>query len=125
MKILLVEDDKWFAESLINSFSNIRPDFKLKHSLSAAEAIIAIDEFQPDLILLDLVLSNINGLTLLQEMQSYDDTKKIPIIILTSMAAELDMATLSKLGVRKILDKASVSPQEIITACLNEGGKNV
>lgn len=52
---------------------------------SAQATLDAIDEIKPDIIVLDIVLSVHNGITVLFEMMSYNDWSRIPVIILSSI----------------------------------------
>lgn len=52
---------------------------------SAQSALDAIEELKPDIVILDIVLSVHNGITVLYEMMSYADWSRIPVIILSSI----------------------------------------
>ena len=108
-KILLIEDDKWYAESL----SRMLDEFEIKITDSAEKSIEIIDQDVPDVICLDLNLGAKNGLSLLHELQSYIDTRKIPIVILSTDARRLDVDNLLVYGVTKILDKTEITPDEL------------
>jgi CheY-like chemotaxis protein len=110
MKILIVEDDKWYAESLKNL---LRPR-SVALADSPETAIVQLDEFQPDLILLDFQLGARNALVLLNELQSYTDSRNIPVVILATDGRRLDQADFQQYGVLKILDKAEITPQQLI-----------
>ena len=130
MKILIVEDDPWYAESLSNAIlseartvghcegvarSNLGYLIKTVNSSDAAAK--SIDTFHPDVIILDIMLGEQNGLVLLNELQSYIDTRNLPVIVLSSVASKLSSNDLRQLGVREILDKAKTTPGEIATIC--------
>ena len=107
MKILIVEDDKWFAESILSNLA----EYDSKIADSPETAIIAIDEWQPDLLLLDMMLGTKNGLTLLHELQSYVDTRQIPVIIMSAEGKRLNIDDLRKLGVVDVIDKTNMTPE--------------
>lgn len=99
--ILLVEDNPAHAELILRSFEVCRSDLKIVH-LADGEA--ALDYLfrrghyadphrspRPRIILLDLRLPRVNGLQVLAEIKSYPDIKQIPVIILTTSAAESDI----------------------------------
>ena len=65
----------------------------------------------PDLIFLDILLDGPDGFTFLNELVSYADTVKIPVVIVTSL--ELGGKDLSAYGVVGVLDKSTMVPEEI------------
>ena len=109
MRILIIEDDKWFAESVAS--------FVLEHDIKIANdaemAMDLIDKWQPELLILDIMLGAKNGLTLLHELQSYLDTRQIPIIILSVDGKRLDLDDLRCYGVKQIIDKSEMTPKLI------------
>lgn len=112
--ILIVEDDKWLAENYSRSLVSAGYDTTI--SLHAIAAINIIDDIHPDAIILDVLLTGSTAFTLLHELQSYDDTGKIPIIICTNLASELLIDDLAPYGVNKILDKTTMMPDDLIAA---------
>lgn len=80
---------------------------------NAIEAMTATNEGElPELIFLDVLLDGPDGFTFLNELVSYTDTAKIPVVIVTSL--ELMDRDLSEYGVVGVLDKAKMTPQEIL-----------
>ena len=76
--VLLVEDDPWLAELEAVMLSDA--GFTVVHSPHAPSAIAKIDQTQPDIIILDVLLTGSTAFALLHELQSYSDTKTIPVI---------------------------------------------
>jgi len=75
-------------------------------------AMAAMDDVGvPDLVFLDILLDGPDGFTLLNEMASYADTARVPIVVVSS----LDFAgkDLSMYGVVGVLNKDTMVPQEI------------
>ena len=110
-KILIVEDDQILAENFSRIFRN---DFKVFQAENASEAIFEIDKNMPDLIFLDVLLSEHSAFSLLNELQSYADTAKIPVVICSNLADDLDLKSLEKYGVKMIFDKSKSRPREIL-----------
>ena len=78
----------------------------------AIEAIKAIGEGKiPTLILMDVVLTGPNGFTFLNELISYSDTAKIPVVIMSSI--NLNEAQLNTYGVVGILNKETMTPDDV------------
>ena len=76
------------------------------------EAMGAISEgLVPDLIFLDVLLDGPDGFTFLNELVSYDDTAKIPVVMMTSL--DLGGRDLSAYGVVGVLSKETMRPEEV------------
>ncbi|MFZ2836135.1 MAG: response regulator [Candidatus Saccharimonadales bacterium] len=112
LPIVLVEDDMWLAEQ----FTRTLGDYIVHHAPHALAAIDLIDEVKPAAIILDVLLTGATAFTLLHELQSYTDTAMVPIILCTNMATELQLEELESYGVRRILDKATMRPDDLIAA---------
>ena len=74
-RVLIVDDDRWFAELLAKQLRGISIDVQIvAHAL---EAMAAIDEHPPAVIILDIFMPGPNGLVLLQELQSHSDLAQL------------------------------------------------
>lgn len=81
MKILLVEPDALSADIVCRA---IRDDvITVEHVVTAQAAIHAADQRKPDVIILELLLADQNGIALLQELRSHYDWMDIPIVVHT------------------------------------------
>lgn len=112
--ILIVEDEPWLAEGQATLLS--AEGYRVKIVPHALAAIHEVDELTPDVIVLDILLSGSTGYALLHELQSYVDTGDIPIIVMTSLAPELNIKDLAAYGVKKLLDKATMHPEDLLAA---------
>ncbi len=113
-KVLIVEDDKWLAQQ--QSLMLSRAGYLVTHVVGADEAIAAIDDLVPDVIVLDVLLPGTTAFSLMHELQSYGDTGAIPIILSTNLAADLSLDDLAPYGVRRLLDKTTMLPDDLLAA---------
>ncbi len=89
-KILVVDDEIDICELIeLNLRSNGFEDIKLANDGKTALQIA--QNWHPDLILLDLMLPEIDGMEVCRILKSQDDTKEIPIIMLTAKGSEFDI----------------------------------
>ncbi|MDB5162226.1 MAG: response regulator BaeR [Candidatus Saccharibacteria bacterium] len=114
VKILLVEDDPWLAELEVKTLENA--GFEVTHAPHAPSAIVKLDEVKPDVMILDVLLTGSTAFALLHEMQSYDDSGALPIILCTNMAESIDLEDVKSYGVRRIVDKSTMVPADLIAA---------
>jgi CheY-like chemotaxis protein len=99
--ILLVEDDPAHAEIVKRNFEGFRLANRLMHvtdGQAALDYLYRREEFRdpnqsprPGLILLDLRLPKVDGLEVLKTIKSDPDLSSIPVVILTTSAAEADV----------------------------------
>lgn len=110
-KILIVEDDE-----AINSMYQTKLKQEGYIPLTAMDGAAALEvakKEKPDLILLDVILPQIDGFTVLEELKKGKETEKIPVIMLTNLGTEEDREKASKLGATDYIVKASLTPTEI------------
>jgi two-component system response regulator BaeR len=112
--VLIVEDDKWLAEQHERVLA--KAGYKTTVALHALAAMEAIDDIHPDVIVLDVLLIGNTAFALLHELQSYSDTGNIPVILCTNLAGEFSISELKPYGVRQILDKTKMVPNDLIAA---------
>lgn len=111
-QIMLIDDDEIMAECITRAIK--LPDCTITYFSNAIVAMNSLNEQIPDLIILDILLDGPDGFSFLNELSSYDDTAKIPIIIITSL--NLQSSNLKHYGVHRILQKESMTPTMINTS---------
>ena len=97
--VLIVEDDEWLAAQQIRNLQ--AAGYGAESVPHALAAIDAIDERQPDVMILDVFLIGPNAFTLLHEMRSHADLAQIPVILCTNSAdsvAEEDLRRTASRG---------------------------
>lgn len=81
---------------------------------NAIEAMMAItDGEMPELILMEVLLMGPDGFTFLNELISYEDTAKIPIVIISTV--DFGGRDLSTYGVVGVLNKDTMLPEEVLS----------
>ncbi|WP_316843881.1 response regulator [Pedobacter psychrodurus] len=83
-KILVVEDDKLSLAALDNFLSY--ENFLTRAVAHAEEVEIAVEEFKPDLIVMDIRLDTADGRTICDKLKSGAGTSHIPIVLLTGLS---------------------------------------
>lgn len=119
-KILIIEDNQIMAD---NFTLILKGFFDIECINSAEEAMDIINKNLPDIIILDVLLNGHSAFALLNELQSYQDTANIPIIICSNLANHLDMKTIRHYNVHKVIDKSVITPDILINSC-HEIGTN-
>ncbi len=102
--ILIIEDDTGIQA--VTQFSlEIEEDWQVTTALRGKEGLLKAKNLHPDVILLDIVMPDINGLEIIKELQNNQATKKIPIILFTAKAMGNDILKLQNSGVIGIITK--------------------
>jgi two-component system phosphate regulon response regulator PhoB len=87
-KILVIEDERAIREML--AFNLGRAGYEVRPAADAREARAAIADVHPDLVVMDWMLPDISGLELTRQLKRDNETREIPIIMLTARAEEDD-----------------------------------
>lgn len=104
----IIEDSEIMSELFARYLSGIT---ETKIFRDAISAISEISDDQPDLIFLDILLTGPDGFTFLNEIVSYEDTGKIPVVIISSLDFQLE--SLKNYNVVKILNKDTLLPSDL------------
>lgn len=107
--VLIIDDDKWIADTFRVVLKAHKWQVRVCHD--PHQAIEVIDEFLPTVILLDMMLPHTNGLALLHELQSHEDTREVPVVLCSNIPIDGD---LSQYGVVKVLDKSLLTPDDLL-----------
>lgn len=103
-KILVADDEVSIADLLAQSLTE--EGYEVQKNVQSLRFYDAVREYQPDLILLDLLMPYLEGEDELRLMQLSPDTAGIPVIVVTAKPdVARDEQTLRQLGVRHIVRK--------------------
>ncbi|MDO5451758.1 MAG: response regulator [Candidatus Saccharibacteria bacterium] len=106
--IYIIDDD----EIMVDCLARACRGFEVQKFSNAIEAMNQIADFgAPDLIFLDILLDGPDGFAFLNELVSYVDTAKIPVVVVSSL--DFVGKDLSAYGVVGVLDKTTMTPKEI------------
>ena len=86
--ILIIEDEQ--AQAQILQYNLEAEGYRVKHAPTADEGLLLIQEYSPDLILLDWMLPDMSGIEVCRQIKANPDTKTIPVIMLTARGTEDD-----------------------------------
>ncbi|CAH2212762.1 response regulator transcription factor [Tepidibacter aestuarii] len=109
--ILVVDDEKHIVELL--KFNLETQGYNIETAYDGLDAFIKVRELKPDLILLDRMLPNIDGLEVLKKIREDKSTKNIPVIMLTAKTMEKDKIEGLDVGADDYISKP-FSVQEVL-----------
>lgn len=106
-RVFVLEDDRgWEAY-----YRRILKGRELVFFNNGIEAIAAMDEEKPALVILDVLLAGPTGFAVIHEMRSYPELENVPIVVVSSVKiGEID----EKYGILRTFDKSEMLPQDLV-----------
>ena len=111
-KQILVIDDEDDIRQLIQTCLEIMGGWEVLTATSGNQGLFLAQSSQPDAILLDVMMPDMDGLTTFQKLQANQTTKHIPVILLTARGRTNNERLFSDLGVKGIISKP-FNPQKL------------
>lgn len=87
-KVLVIEDEEPIAQLL--AYNLEKEGFSVAVAADGDEALVALEEERPDLVLLDWMLPNVSGIEICRQMRARSATRETPVIMLTARGEEED-----------------------------------
>lgn len=116
-KIMWVEDDQFLSDLIARKLSQQKS--QLLFSRTGEEALKVLEQDQPDVILLDLLLPGISGFDVLKAVKSNNKLKDIPVIILSNFTQNNEIERTRAMGADRFLTKATVVLDDIVKEIQN------
>jgi len=96
--ILIIEDDKEFADMLAQFLEAIFPRVTMKIAYNPFDAGDLLHTFKPDLVMLDLMMVGINGFSICHRIKSTPATAHITVIAMTGILTDDNTSRIVELG---------------------------
>ena len=110
--ILIIEDEETIS-SMYKAKLEESGKFKVLTAYDGVSGLEAARKEKPDIVMLDVILPQIDGFSVLAELKKKDSTKKIPVIMLTNLGTDEDKEKGKKLGAADYLVKANLTPAQV------------
>ena len=111
-KILIIEDNQIVANVYRNKLAV--EGYQTEIALDGESGLKIMRTFQPDIMILDLMLPKMSGVDVIKEIRGEADFAKLPIIVFSNTYLTNLIQEAWKAGANKCLSKASCSPQEVL-----------
>ena len=116
-KLLLIEDDIFLVKVYKLKLEKI--GYEVKYLESGEGALELAIDYQPDLILLDIIMPIKDGFQVLTELKLNPATTGIPVLILSSLQMDKDIAHGKSLGAKEYLAKAHHTFDQVMETVKN------
>lgn len=112
-KILVVEDNTMLADVYLMKLQDDH-GYEVKVALDGHQALRTIQSWQPDLVILDLMMPDVDGFEVLQQMHTQGLTQKIPVIVATQLKDTDSINKALQYGARDYFAKSDVLTEDIV-----------
>jgi len=113
VKVLVAEDDAFLSKAYAAKLK--KEDFEVILASDGEEVFDKVKSEKPDIVLLDIVMPKKNGFDVLYDLKQDQETKKIPVVILSNLGQEEDIRKGKDLGADDYLIKSNIAIQDIIS----------
>jgi two-component system alkaline phosphatase synthesis response regulator PhoP len=110
-RILVVDDEIYIVHIL--DFSLGMEGYEVVTALDGEEALRKVEECKPDLVVLDIMMPKMDGYETCKALKSSDETKDIPVILLSAKGRNVDMQTGYDVGADDYITKP-FSPRKLV-----------
>ena len=111
-KVILIEDEEMLSNMYEAKF--IKEGFDIKKALDGETGLKLIQEENPDLVLLDIIMPKLDGFSVLRKIKEDQKNKNIPVILLTNLGQDEDVKKGNSLGASGYLVKANMTPSQVV-----------
>ena len=111
-RVLLAEDDRFLRRAAETRLR--RHGLEVLTAADGEEALRVARAEPLDLILLDVIMPKLDGFQVLQALKEDEATARIPVIVLSNLGQERDVAQAKALGALAFLVKAHLSLQDLV-----------
>ncbi|MEK7188661.1 MAG: response regulator [Patescibacteria group bacterium] len=110
--ILFIEDEFALQKTFRETFT--KESYEMVSALDGETGLRLAKTKKPNLILLDLVLPQIHGFDVLRQLKEDQETKEIPVIVLTNLEGVGDVEKALELGATTYLVKSQYTLEEVL-----------
>lgn len=112
MKVLVIEDDNFLVNAYRVKFGNMGYDTRI--ALDGNEALKVLEEWEPEIVILDLVMPNMDGYEFLEKMRAIEKYKDTPVLISSNLGQPEDIERATKLGANSYVIKGNLSLSDLV-----------
>ncbi|HSX01611.1 MAG TPA: response regulator [Candidatus Saccharimonas sp.] len=111
IKVAIIEDDIAIVQMYRTKFEN--EGYQVETAGDGETGLELIESYQPDIILLDLMMPNMNGLDMLQKLRAQPGGKDAKVVVLTNMGDTETATRVYKMAADDYIVKAEMTPKDV------------
>jgi CheY-like chemotaxis protein len=117
LKILIIEDDEFIQK--FYSTKLLEQQVQVQIASNGEEGLAKMKEFNPNLVLLDLIMPKMDGFAVLNARSQDEVLRKIPVVVFSTLGQEKDVQNAQKLGANGYINKGFFDFNSMITTINN------
>jgi len=111
-KVAIIEDDASIVQMYQLKFQT--EGFDVQTAGDGETGLALIDSYKPDIVLLDLMMPNMNGLDMLSKLRSGAEGSRMKVIVLTNMGDTETATRVFKMSANDYIVKAELTPKQVV-----------
>jgi len=108
-RVLVVDDNEAILTLIVET---LKSQYEVATAENALEATDQLEQFSPDLVLLDIILPDMSGYEVCSQMKAHEKYSSIPVVLISSKTGSASRTTGYQLGAVNYLEKP-FSPEEL------------
>lgn len=116
-KVMWIEDDPTLNDIMERWLARFNVD--LVHTTNGTEGLELLRKEHPDILLLDIMLPDIDGFTILEKMKNDPELKDTPVILFSNLSHQKDIDKGYSLGASRFMVKSTVFLDNLATEIRN------
>lgn len=121
IKIAIIEDDPTISQMYRMKFE--MEGYNVRLASNGKIGVELVQNFKPDIILLDIQMPEMNGAEALAEIRAKEWGSNIPVVVLTNLGEEEAPTEMHKLNIHSYIVKSNLTPRQVL-AHVNKIVKN-
>ncbi len=119
-KILIIDDDSVLRGLVAKKLTG--RGYRVEEAKDGEEGVRMIEEIDPDLVLLDIVMPKMNGFDVLREIVNEEGKVEVPIIIVSNSGQPVEIDKAVEMGVKDWIVKTEFDPEEVLNKVADQLG---
>lgn len=111
IKVAIIEDDIAIVQMYRTKFET--EGYEVETAGDGHTGLELIESFEPDIILLDLMMPNMNGLDMLQQLRGMPGGREAKVVVLTNMGDTETATRVFKMAADDYIVKAEMTPKQV------------
>ncbi len=113
-KVLLIDDDPVIGTTYGRKLRTAGYDVHVVGD--GTEGLLALKDFRPDVVLLDLDMPGVNGIDWLREIRCYPTLRHLPVVVLSAGSHGWQMKAAWESDAMSVLSKGAADPETVVQA---------
>jgi len=111
-KILIIEDDQLLSHMYETIFTE--HGFAVTLAADGKTGLSQVYAVKPNVVLLDIVMPQLDGMGVLRSLHADDELKRIPVVVITNLTDSASVQTALDLGAAQYVTKSEHKPAQVV-----------